>query len=159
MAAQPGLRTLDPGAQLICVLHLRGRHQSRHPGPIRKRISLSNPTVILCVNDEPTILILRQVLLSIAGYTVLIATNDESAMRLFTLNHVDLVITDQLLPGHSMKRLKPEVPIILYTGLQDLPPSAENADVILMKGLTPPEFLAAIARLVAKPQSSEAEAS
>ncbi len=109
---------------------------------------------------------LRQVLLSIAGYTVLTATSDESAVRLFTLNHVDLVITDQLLSGHAggrlaseMKQLKPEVPIILYTGLQELPASAENADVILMKGITPPEFLAAIAKLVAKPQSSEAETS
>ncbi len=118
---------------------------------------LSNPTVILCVNDEPTILALRQVLLSIAGYTVLTATNDESALRLFMLNPVDLVITDQLLPSPSegqlasrMKRLKPEVPIILYTGLQQLPPAAESADVILVKGITPPEFLAAIAKLVAK---------
>lgn len=118
---------------------------------------MSNPTVILCVNDEPTILALRQVLLSIAGYTVLTATNDESALRLFMLNPVDLVITDQLLPSPSegqlasrMKRLKPEVPIILYTGLQQLPPAAESADVILVKGITPPEFLAAIAKLAAK---------
>ena len=130
----------------------------------RKRNSLSSPTVILCVDDEPTILTLRQVLLSIAGYKVLTATNGESAMRLFTLNHVDLVITDQLLPGHSggqlaseMKRLKPDVPIILYTGLEELPPGSEHANVILVKGLTPPEFLGAIAKLVAKPHSSTIE--
>jgi DNA-binding NtrC family response regulator len=109
---------------------------------------------------------LRQVLLSIAGYTVLTATSDESAMRLFTLNHVDLVITDQLLPGppggklaSEMKRLKPKVPIILYTGLQELPAAAESADVILVKEITPPEFLAAIAKLVVKPQFPEAEVS
>ena len=107
---------------------------------------------------------LRQVLLSIAGYKVLTATNGESAMRLFTLNHVDLVITDQLPPGRTggelaseMKRLKPDVPIILYTGLEDLPRGSEHANVILVKGLTPPEFLAAIATLVAKPHSSTIE--
>ncbi len=118
---------------------------------------MSSPTVILCINDEPTILMLRKVLLSIAGYTVLTATNSESALQLFTLNHVDLVITDQLLSGGSdaqvvtaMKRLKPEVPILLYAGLQELPAGAEHVDAILVKGITPPEFLAAIAKLVAK---------
>ena len=128
-----------------------------------KRATLSSPTVILCIDDEPTILTLRQVLLSIAGYKVLTATNGESAMRLFTLNHVDLVITDQLLPGRSggqvaseMKRLKPEVPIILYIGLLELPPGAEHADLVMVKGMTPPEFLGAIAALVAKPRPGDA---
>jgi CheY-like chemotaxis protein len=98
-------------------------------------------------------------LLSIAGYKVLSATNGESALRIFTLNHVDLVITDQLLPGRTggeiaseMKRLKPAVPVILYTGLQEPPPDAEHADLILVKGMDPSEFLAAIAKLIAKPE-------
>jgi DNA-binding NtrC family response regulator len=102
---------------------------------------------------------LRQIVLSIAGYKVLAATNSESAMRLFTLDHVDLVITDQLLPGltggqlaSEMKRLKPEVPVIVYTGLQEIPSDTEDADLILTKGMTPPEFLAAIAKVVAKSQ-------
>ncbi|MGB7555895.1 MAG: response regulator [Candidatus Korobacteraceae bacterium] len=127
---------------------------------------MSNPTVILCINDEPTILMLRKVLLSIAGYTVLTATNSESALQLFTLNHVDLVITDQLLSGQSeaqvvteMKRLKPEVPVILYAASQELPPATAQADAILVKGITPPDFLAAIAKLVAKKQPSGGKAS
>lgn len=102
---------------------------------------------------------LRQIILSIAGYKVLTATNAQSAMQLFTLNEVDLVITDQLLPGCTgsqltaeMKRIKPKVPIILYTGFME-PPADAEADLILVKGMTPPEFLAAIAKLVAKPQS------
>jgi CheY-like chemotaxis protein len=108
---------------------------------------------------------LRKILLSIAGYKVLTATNSESALQIFTLKHVDLVITDQLLPCRTggqlaweMKRLKPEVPFILYTGLQEPPPGAEHVDVILIKGMNPPEFLAAIAKLVAKSQPG-AEAS
>lgn len=125
---------------------------------------MSSPLVILCIDDEPTILALRQVLLSTAGYQVLTATEGESALRIFTENHVDLVITDQLLPGRTggqiaseMKRLRPDVPIILYTGLQDLPPGSEHADVILVKGINPPEFLAAIAKLVMKPRDSGKE--
>lgn len=129
---------------------------SRHT---RKRIILSGPPVILCIDDEPTILALSERLLSIAGYKVLTATNGESALRIFTLSHVDLVITDQLLPDRTggqiaseMKRLKPEVPVILYTGFQDPPPGAEHGDLILVKGMNPPEFLAAIAKLIAKPE-------
>ena len=82
---------------------------------------------------------LRQILLSIAGYKVLTATSPESAMKLFTLNGVDLVITDQLLSGRSgadltseMKRLKPEVPIVLYTGLLE-PPGDTGADLVLTR--------------------------
>jgi CheY-like chemotaxis protein len=123
---------------------------------------LPSPTVVLCVDDEPNILMLRQILLSIAGYKVLTATNPQSAMQLFTLNGVDLVITDQLLPGSTgaqltseMKRIKPEVPIILYTGLLE-PPADTEADLVIEKGMTPPEFLCAIAKLVAKPPSTGA---
>jgi CheY-like chemotaxis protein len=125
---------------------------------------VSTPTVILCIDDEPNILMLRQIILSIAGYKVLTATNPKSAMQLFVLNDVDLVITDQLLPGRTgseliaeMKQIKPEVPIILYTGLMEPPADAGNADLILVKGMTPPEFLAAISQLVAKPKSTGPE--
>ncbi len=58
----------------------------------------------------------------------------------------------------EMKRLKPEVPMILYTGLHEPPAGYREADLILVKGMTPPEFLAAIAKLVAKPQSTASEA-
>lgn len=104
---------------------------------------------------------LRQILLSIAGYKVLTATDPESALQLFSMNQVDLVITDQLLPGNTggrlasaMKQLKPEVPIILYSGLTDPPEDAGDADLILVKGMSPTEFLAAIAKLVGKPPSA-----
>jgi DNA-binding response OmpR family regulator len=78
-------------------------------------------------------------------------------MQLFSMNHVDLVITDQLLPDRSggelaweMKRLKPDVPIILYTGMEDPPSGGEHADLVLVKGVDPREFLAIIAKLVAR---------
>jgi CheY-like chemotaxis protein len=121
---------------------------------------LSNPTVVLYIDDDLSILALRQLIFRRAGYKVLVAKNGESALQIFTHNDVDLVITDQLLPDRTggqiaseMKRLKPEVPIILYTGLMEPPPDAGQADLILTKGLTPPEFLAAVAKLVTKSRS------
>jgi len=106
----------------------------------------------------------RRLLLSIAGYTVLTATSCESAIKLFACNHVDLVITDHLLPDSTgaelasgMKRLKPEVPIVLLTGLVDLPPGYDDVDLLLTKGLTPQDFLGNIAKLLSKHPLSEAE--
>ncbi len=125
------------------------------------RIPLSNIRVILCVDDELTGLTARRLLLSIAGYTVLTATSGNAALKLFGCNHVDLVITDHLLPDLSgaelvseMKRLKPAVPIVLLTGLVDLPPGYEQTDMVLTKGMMPPEFLDEIAKLLSKPQAS-----
>jgi len=109
----------------------------------------SNQIVVLCIDDEPNILMLRKLLLSIAGYDVLTADNTQDALAMFIDNRVDLVITDQLLPGLSgtetareMKRIKPHVPIILFTGL------------VLTKGMTPPEFLTAVGKVVAPRPSS-----
>lgn len=104
---------------------------------------------------------LRKLLLSIAGYDVLTADNTQDALNIFTDNQVDLVITDQLLPGLSgteiareMKRIKPQVPIILFTGLTELPEKVDHIDLVLTKGMTPPEFLTAIAKVVAPRPSS-----
>jgi DNA-binding response OmpR family regulator len=121
---------------------------------------LANAPLILCVDDEPTGLTARRLLLSIAGYTVLTAPSGTSALRLFACNNVQLVITDHLLPDQTgaelvseMKRIKPEVPVVLLTGLVDLPPGFEQADLFLTKGMTPQEFLAEIAKLLSKAQS------
>jgi len=118
-------------------------------------VSKVNPTVILCVDDDPAGLMARRLVLSIAGYEVLTACSGEAAVRILGSHHVDLVITDHFLPGFagaeimlSMKQLKPEVLVVLLTGTPVLPPGTELADLILIKGIAPPEFLAAIAKLV-----------
>jgi len=120
---------------------------------------LSNALVILCIDDEPVGLLARRLLLSIAGYTVLTAESGDVALKLFNCNHVDLVLTDHLLPdltgaqlAAEMKRRKPEVPIVLLTGLVEPPSEFGYADLLITKGITPPEFLAAIAKLLAKEQ-------
>jgi len=102
-------------------------------------------------------LMARRLLLSIAGYTVLTANSANAAMKLFRCNRVDVVITDHLLPDLTgaelvsrMKQLKPEVRTVLLTGLVDLPAGYELVDLVLTKCITPPQFLAEIAKLIAK---------
>jgi CheY-like chemotaxis protein len=125
---------------------------------------LSNTLVILCIDDEPTGLIVRRLLLSTAGYAVLTATSAETALRLFRCNRVDLVITDHLLQDltgaeliSELKLLKPEIPVVLLTGLVDPPPGFEEADLLLTKGMRPSEFLAEIAKFLSKAQDQCAE--
>lgn len=132
------------------------------PSALERVFLLENAPLILCVDDEPTGLTARRLLLSIVGYTVLTAPSGTIALKLFACNKVDLVITDHLLPDltgaeliSQMKLLKPEVPLVLLTGLADPPPGFEQADLFLTKGMTPPEFLAEIAKLIANSRSTE----
>jgi len=109
------------------------------------------------VDDEPKGLMVRRILLSIAGYDVLTAGNGDVALRILRRNHVDLVITDCFLPDlpgaqivSEIRRLKPYVPIVLLTNSVDPPPGTELVDLLLIKCMKPPEFLSEIAKLVAK---------
>jgi DNA-binding response OmpR family regulator len=112
--------------------------------------------VILCVDDEPTELAERQVLLSVAGYTVLTALRGGKALKLFRYNRVDVVIiTGPLLDPNranlvsEMKRLKPEVPIVLFNDITAPSSEPRQTDLQLTKGITPSDFLAELAKLLA----------
>jgi CheY-like chemotaxis protein len=111
--------------------------------------------VLLCIDDNADELKLRTLILANAGYTVLTARTGEAGLHLFTHNHVDLVISDHVLqdvPGaqliDEMKRLKPDVPFLMLSGLPDAPDGAERADMFVTKGMSSPDFLAAIQKLL-----------
>ena len=119
---------------------------------------------ILCVEENPEILALRRVLLSIAGYTVLTASNGRSALEILSGNYVDMVITDYVVPdltwqefASEMKRREPTVPILVYTGCPRIPPSIAHADLVLAKGMDSSALLEEIAKLVAKSQAPASE--
>ena len=114
----------------------------------------SKPPVILCVDDEELPLKLRQEVLSRNGYRVLSAHNGASALRMFKDNKIDLVISDNRLPDLSglevtaeMKRLKPEVPIMMLPGLPEPPPRTQ-ADLFIRKSTSQEAFLARVADLL-----------
>jgi CheY-like chemotaxis protein len=118
---------------------------------------LSITRVILCVDDEVAALALRRLVLSTAGYEVLTAADGAAALKLFRCIDVDLVITDHRLPGLTgtqlaaeMKRLKPAIPIVLFSGLVEAPLGSEHADLVITKGMPAVEFLREVGKLIPK---------
>lgn len=116
---------------------------------------MSNTRVILCVDDEAAALAVRCLVLSSAGYEVLTAADGAAALEIFRCVQVDLVITDYRLPrltgtqlAAEMKRLKPAVPIVLFSGLVEAPLGSEHADLVMTKGMPPVEFLGEIGKLI-----------
>jgi CheY-like chemotaxis protein len=59
--------------------------------------------VILCVDDEDIPRTLRKTVLARQGYTVLSAVSAAEALELLDQHHVDLVLTDQMMPVLSAR--------------------------------------------------------
>jgi DNA-binding NtrC family response regulator len=96
--------------------------------------------VILCVDDEDNPLELRRLVLQKAGYDVLTARSAEEALQIISARSVDLVLSDHLMPGLTgselafrIKSSHPDLPVILISGVNDIPMNAESADVFLSK--------------------------
>ena len=89
------------------------------------------PKMILCVDDEPTGLLIRKMLLERQGYQVLTASGGREGLEIFAANPVQAVVLDYAMPGMNgdqvaaeMKRLKPAVKILLLSAYVDLPAEA-----------------------------------
>jgi DNA-binding NtrC family response regulator len=73
-------------------------------------------TVLLLVDDEPNILSSLRRLFMRLGYQLLTAENGQIALELINSNHVDLVLSDYLMPvmngGELLKRIHADHPLI-----------------------------------------------
>jgi CheY-like chemotaxis protein len=116
----------------------------------------TNGKTILCVDDEAVGLSVRKMLLETRGYRVLTAESGSDALVLFSLETLDLVILDYLMPGMSgnvvaekMKGLRPDLPIIMLSAYVDLPSETlALVDKSITKGEPPETLLKAIAQLL-----------
>ncbi len=122
-------------------------------------ITVPHP-LILCIDDSEIGLRVRKVLLASVGYEVLTAITAEDGFELFKNNPIVLVIADYFLGAKSgteiareMKRLKPDVPILIVSGDVDEPAGIEFADGFLSKCQPTELFLQTIAQLVAAGES------
>lgn len=119
---------------------------------------------ILCVDDQPTALKIRALLLEHAGYKVLPAPDATAALKIFKSQIVDLVISDHLLPDLTgteltleMKLVRPFVPVMLLSGITDLPQGVEHADVFMSKLGGPVELLEKVADLLKCSRESDGD--
>jgi CheY-like chemotaxis protein len=101
-------------------------------GPLLETIMESAPVrnVVLCVDDEEVIRSLLESSLEQFGYAALVARNGREALRLAAQHRMDAIILDYGMPGMNggdvaleMKRLRENVPIILFSGSPDIPSS------------------------------------
>ncbi len=111
-----------------------------------KVVWMADAIVILYVCDKPQTLGIRFIL-SIAGYSVLIATNSSSALEQLRRHPIALVLADQSLVANDsalapeIKRLKPEVPIaVVVPSLNGDRPQSSVADVLVAKKQIPRNF-------------------
>ena len=115
----------------------------------------SRKPTLLCVDDNQTVLHFRKMLLESVGYSVLVASDSVTAIELFSSSAVDMVVSDHVLDDGSgtelaavMKRLKPDVPIAIISGLVEAPEGIEHADLFISKTDSPPEVLQKISELL-----------
>jgi CheY-like chemotaxis protein len=98
--------------------------------------------LVLCVDDELIGLQVRKILLERAGYRVLTALDGPLGLELFEKEPVDIVILDYSMPGmHGgevatrMRKMKPEVPILLLSAYVGLPSEVTSlVDLYMTKG-------------------------
>ena len=121
-------------------------------------------TVVLCIDDEKANLYLLQSVLEHFGYVALVASDGREALRLAAQHRVDAVILDYCMPGMNggevaleMKRLRPDVPIILFSGSPDIPSSTlTHVDALVAKGEGLRPLLSVLARLLQIPGKKQA---
>jgi|SRR5579872_268350 len=112
-------------------------------------------TTILCIDDEPDALEVRKLLLESAGYRVIQAASGKQGLKLFSVAVINLVLVDYWMPGmnglavaRQIKELDPDMPIVMISGLAELPGEAVGiADRWILKGHPVQDLLDTLAEL------------
>jgi CheY-like chemotaxis protein len=118
---------------------------------------------LLVVEDDEALARLAQVQLTELGYAVRVCTSSGEALALFQAGPqaFDLVLTDQTMPhmtgdvlAQELRRLRPDLPIILLTGYNPLIDAAKaralGIDAFLLKPLEIHELAQAIRQVLAQ---------
>jgi CheY-like chemotaxis protein len=108
---------------------------------------LPGSITILCVDDEETPRTLRSLILQKQGYKVVTAASGTEALELLNRATIDLVLSDQMMPGmtgteltKSVKAMRPAIPVVLISGVNEIPEDASYADRFISK-IGGPELL------------------
>jgi len=110
---------------------------------------------LLCIDDDQSVLRYETVFLESFGYTVVTASSGREGLELAVLNSFDVVIVDYCMPemngqefATAMRRLWPQAPIIMLSGMVDVPGQAlKVVDAFVAKEYLATQLVPAIARL------------
>jgi CheY-like chemotaxis protein len=112
--------------------------------------------LILSVDDQLGVLYTRYKLLSAAGYAVLSATDGVQALQIFGSNPIDLVLLDFMLQGmdgglvaDAMKAHRPNVPILMVSGVEIPEDCLAKVNGFIRKGDGPDSLLQSVRELTA----------
>jgi CheY-like chemotaxis protein len=120
---------------------------SRYEALLRKirPVTVARP-LILCIEDDQLYLTLRKKVLEQNGFDVIGVTATDDALNTLREAPVCATISDHMLQGTTglelakeMKKIRPDVPIILFSGT--VPPSMSDIDVYVNEGEPTAEFL------------------
>jgi CheY-like chemotaxis protein len=118
-------------------------------------MAASNIT-ILCVDDEEIPRTLRKLILQKQGYQVTAAASGPEALELLNRANIDLVLSDQMMPGMTgteltkfVKALHPAMPVILISGVNEIPADASYADRFISKVGGPELLFKTVAEVLA----------
>jgi CheY-like chemotaxis protein len=130
-----------------------------HARPANLQNSLTTRTapmvkpLILCIEDNALYLTLRKKVLEREGYDVIGVTTPVEALKALRDSPVCAVIADHMLQGttgaelaRGMKKIKPKVPIILFSGT--VPQTLNSVDVYVNKGEPTAKFLGIVRAVV-----------
>jgi CheY-like chemotaxis protein len=110
---------------------------------------------LLCVDDDQGVLKCEKAFLESFGYTVVTASSGREGLELAALHSFDVVIVDYCMPemngqelATAIRRLWPRAPIIMLSGMVDVPGQAlKVVDAFVPKDCLATQLLPAIALL------------
>jgi len=154
----------EPGRGTVFEVYLPQIEKTSFPR--RKRAStlpMGSERILLVDDEEDLVEVFTQTLENL-GYHLTARTSAPQALGAFRArpDKFDLVITDQTMPKmtglelvREIKRLRPDIPVILYTGFSEeiTPDKAAEAGIsaLLMKPLTASEMAKTVRRVLDKP--------
>ena len=127
--------------------------------PPRRREAVRGTGSVLVVDDEPDIRALAAEILRQYGYRVLEAGNCAQAESLAQHEHIDLLLTDVILPGPNgrqlagrLRALQPPLRVLYMTGYnEDLGGGVLNEDLaVIQKPFTPEDLAARVGEVLAR---------
>ena len=150
-----------PGKGTVFFTYFPGIDAAKATNKLESTVIPSGTERILLVDDEETILRFGEVALERLGYSVKSFSQPDIAIQYYYQHHksIDLIITDQMMPkmlgtdlARAVKEVKPDIPVILFTGFSRQNVEDENEDLmidmVVMKPLIAKELAQAIRTLL-----------